>query len=646
MKNILKALIVALVVLLIFIVCRRLFLAEKNSVSEYKEVLTHSQSQNNLAAQDGKGKAVVIPDSDVVVSSPGTWKIVYTAGQEGIAKGGGVAFHISPFWGWTAPQNYSPEAPGYVTGSCSNRDVELEIVPNQRLKYVIARPVNRPLVLGDTITLVYGDTQNGKNPGAFARADKYAEQEERFFIKTDSDGDGHFFAIEHQPSINILPASASYFIVTAPSIVVENIPFPVTIAAVDRNDNRVTTYAGKPSITSSRAGALFVEDQADSWIRVFECIIKEQGVYQFTADDRSNNLSGKSNPVICKKKSPRLKLFWADLHGHSNLSDGTGTAEDYFHYARFVSGLDAVALTDHDAWGFELLDEHEHIWESIKNTANQLYEPGRFVTFMGYEWTNWTYGHKHVLFFDEPAPLYSYRSKTSDAPDELWGLLKNCRAITVSHHVGGGPVAADWNFNNPGIEPIVEICSVHGNSEYYGCPASIYNPKKGAFVQDALAAGYTLGIVASGDTHNGHPGRGDPMSSTGGIAGIYAEELTRESLWDAIKKRRVYGTTGDRIIIDFKINGHWMGEVATEKNNAVRKIYIDVTGADIIRQIDIVKNNNNLKTWRENKQCCTHIFEDAEKKTGRDYYYLRITQENGQMAWSSPIWLERAGNES
>ena len=33
----------------------------------------------------------------------------------------------------------------------------------------------------------------------------------------------------------------------------------------------------------------------------------------------------------------------------------------------------------------------------------------------------------------------------------------------------------------------------------------------------------------------------------GGITCVYANELTRHSVWSAVKKRRVYGTTGERI---------------------------------------------------------------------------------------------------
>jgi hypothetical protein len=190
------------------------------------------------------------------------------------------------------------------------------------------------------------------------------------------------------------------------------------------------------------------------------------------------------------------------------------------------------------------------------------------------------------------------------------------------------------------MEPVVEVCSIHGNSEYLGAPFCIYRPQNGSFVRDALSRGYKLGIVAGGDTHNGHPGMGEPFAPTGGVMAFYAEQLTRETLWNALKKRRVYGTSGDRIIVDFKINGHWMGETVKEGQNTEREIYIKVFGTDRLKHVEIVKNNEQFKSWEENRAWCEHVVKDIKRSAKRDFYYLRVIQENGQMAWSSPIWFE------
>ncbi|MGH9337934.1 MAG: DUF3604 domain-containing protein, partial [Vicinamibacteria bacterium] len=93
------------------------------------------------------------------------------------------------------------------------------------------------------------------------------------------------------------------------------------------------------------------------------------------------------------------RILWGDLHGHSQLSDGTGTPEDFFLYARDVAALDVVALTDHDHWGMVFLDANPGLWKTIEETARRFDEPGRFVALLGYEWTSWIHGHRHVLYF-------------------------------------------------------------------------------------------------------------------------------------------------------------------------------------------------------------------------------------------------------
>ena len=98
------------------------------------------------------------------------------------------------------------------------------------------------------------------------------------------------------------------------------------------------------------------------------------------------------------------RILWADLHGHTNLSDGTGTPEDYFQYARSVAALDVCALTDHDHWGMVPLSKSPEMWDEIRAQVARFDEPGRFVALLGFEWTNWVSGHRHVLYFDDDLP--------------------------------------------------------------------------------------------------------------------------------------------------------------------------------------------------------------------------------------------------
>jgi len=588
---------------------------------------------------DGLGTAFVQPDVDVKAGSAHTWEITYTAAEGGIALDGGIVFHIPPFWRWTPPQNLSPESPGFITVHCSDKSKKLDTTVNSRDKYVVVRLKEQPLKPGEHITLVYGDTQ-GKFNNAQAHADNYAENNERFLIKVDADGDGFFAPIKIHPTINIVANPAKRFKVTAPSYVEPGKSFIVTTAALDNADNWDKSFKQKITLDSFPKGITCNEIPAENDARLFQCSAEKEGSYFLSAKNGAETMHGKSNPIISTRKPPELNLYWGDLHGHSNLSDGTGTPDGYYTYARFAAGLDVAVLTDHDAWGFDLLEEHPEIWSFIKKRGTAHNKPGKFITFSGYEYTNWKSGHMHVVFKNEPAPLFSSSSPAYSTPDKLWKALKGHTAITVPHHTGGGPIATDWNYYSPEFMPVVEICSIHGNSENIDAPQCIYRPIEGSFVRDALAREYKLGIIASGDTHNAHPGMGDPSATTGGIVAFYAKDLTQDSIWDALQKRYVYGTSGKRIILDFKINGRHMGETITLDKQTPPQIEIGITGTDRLKLVEIIKNNKSLRKYSGTGPSFSVSFTDNSTTVPNDFYYVRVEQHDNHMAWSSPIWIK------
>jgi len=637
------------------------------------------EEKTPASIKDGKGTAVVIPSDDVVVNTYGTWKIVYTVGKEGIDRGGGIAVHISPFWGWTPPQNSNQDYPGYITVTTSNDKATLDVLVGQP-HYVVVRTQEIPLTYKQSITITYGDTGEGKHPHGKAKCDKYAEDGEEFFIKVDGDGDGYFHPIAHQPRINILPGPAAALVATASSLVEIDKPFKITIAAVDPYDNWAKGYLGTINLSSSPSEIdiprTYHFTKSDRGAKKFQCTVKKTGVYRIKVEDKKNGFTTESNPILCTDNPLNYHLYWGDIHGHSGLCDGTGTPDNYYQYARDVAGLDISALTTHDAHGFIPLDEDEETWDLIRRKTDSYYHPGEFVTFLGYEWTSWTYGHQHVLFLNsEEGEVFSFRDPKSSTPNKLWKCLKGKEAITIPHHVGGGPIAYDWNFYSADFQPLTEICSVHGNCEFLGCSKGIYNPKKGHFVCYALARGYRLGITASGDSHNGHPGRRDVGALTSGLMGVYAKALDRESIWTALKNRKVYATSGARIILDFHIDGHSMGEIVYftplerkpshfrqgGKNNKfgngsnhrpsfltgftnesdARDISSEVIGTDDIKEITIIKNGFDLHTIQGQGIKNTIHYIDKTMLEEGDYYYLRAIQEDGEMAWSSPIWFEQ-----
>lgn len=237
-------------------------------------------------------------------------------------------------------------------------------------------------------------------------------------------------------------------------------------------------------------------------------------------------------------------------------------------------------------------------WELVNVLVKKYHEPGRFVTFAGYEWTGdrTRWGDHNVFYFDDDQPL-----DLSVTIDELYANLRRRKGIAIPHHTGylPGMRGKDWDHFDGDLSPFVEICSVHGSSEGCDTPIGLVTngsmaPRvSGGTYQDGLARGYRIGASASGDNANGFPGRHGL-----GLIACYAKELTRESLWEAFLARRVYAVTGDRIRLDFRINGHFMGEVL--RASGALAIEARVVGTQALDRIELIKNNRVAATHCHN----------------------------------------------
>jgi hypothetical protein len=583
---------------------------------------------------DGQGRAVVTPGDPVRVSQWGSWRILFFPGEAGIRTGGGIVFQVSPFWGWSMPQATDPEASGYTTVTASRAGVVFDVMEGDP-HYLLCVLEEGTLGAGDTVTIIYGDTIHGKSPNALARADRYAEREEEFTIKVDGDGDSFFVGIENPPSIDIVGREARKIVAYAPSTVVLGEAFTIRVSALDGLGNRDPDYEGAVEFDAGRGEfALPVTrrfTRQDSGSVAVRVVVRKTGIHRIRLRTTDGSMEAVTNPIRSTGEPPGLRLYWGDLQVHSGLSDGTGMPEEIYTYARDVSRLDVCALTDHDAHGIRPLDESPDLWERIGDAAEAFYEPGRFVTFLGYEWTNWTYGHRHVLFPGTEGAICSFRDPDCDTPEELYEFVRPFGGILIPHHPAGGPVAVDWDYHDSTL--------VHGNSDYYGCPGQIYRARSGHFVQDALDRGYRLGIIGSGDTHDGHPGRRSADYPSMGLAGIWAPELTRGSIWAALTTKRVYGTSGARIILQFAVDGRPMGSVCSIPGQKDGTIFFHAVGTDRIHRVEILEDDRVIFEQVIGE---TEVsIERTHRLRPGSFYRARLIQEDGEMAWSSPVWCEQ-----
>ncbi|MEE9607603.1 MAG: CehA/McbA family metallohydrolase [Myxococcota bacterium] len=569
-------------------------------------------------------------------STPGRFTLVYEVGPLGVASEGGIYLQVSPFWDWSTPQVETPGAPGYTTIEADAADIELDAQTlDQQLLGI--RVAGRPLVAGERIRITYGAGELG------ALADRYAERNSRFWIAVDGDGDGTRSVLADSPGVDVLAGPPARLQIAVPSVARPGETIRVTVAFLDLMGNAAHPLRGQvafdpaPGLDLPRHIEL---EEGDRGHKTVEVVVREPGVYRLKAV-APGELTAVSNPMLVSATGPRV--FWADLHGHSALSDGTGLPEDYFLYARDVAALDVVALTDHDHWGILPLATHPELWDEIQRQTRRFHEPGRFVTLLGYEWTSWIHGHRHVIYFDDEGDVFSSVDPEYESPQQLWKALEGKRALTFAHHSAGGPIATNWSIPpDPRFEPVTEIVSVHGSSEALDSPALIYSPVPGNFVRDALDRGYRFGFIGSGDSHDGHPGLAHLSAPSGGLAAIVTENLSREAVLEALRARRVYATSGPRILLRTALGTHPMGSTlpAPESGAVSDTLFVHVLGTAPIERVDLVRSGEVVDALDGEGRLELALERPVSDLRPGEYLYVRAVQQDGAVAWSSPIFVE------
>ena len=627
-------------------------------ISLHEEYLAGLRAE--LHPADGGGSARLLlangEDGSAIATGRGSWRFEYRAGPLGIARGGSLQLLVSPYWGWSPPQPFESRAPGYTTIECSAAEVELRPALFQTL--LLIEIGGRELREGETITLHYGAGPAG------AAADHYAERESRFWFKVDGDGDGTAGLVPDPPSVEIHPGPAARLIATLTSAAEPGGTVRLIVAALDGMANSGPEVEGAVRLVSEPPGleAPASIPLVEGGRAEVELSAGEAGIFRVraTLEVDGRELTALSNPLrVAEGISP---LFWGDLHGHSNYSDGTGLPEDYFRYARDVAALDLVVLTDHDHFGVPFLDAAPELWEEIRAQVEVFNEPDRFVALLGFEWTSWLYGHRHVVYFDGQGEVLSSVGGGYTTPRELWDALAERQALTFAHHSAGGPVAVDWSFvPDPRIEPVTEVVSVHGSSEGPDSPSRIRGSVRGNFVRDQLDRGMRFGFIGSGDSHDGHPGfahltptsgyrearpdlrgpRTGERMGQGGVAAIRAPELTPTGVLTGLRSRRVYATSGPRIWLATSLAGWKMGSTIPLGELGEEPLLVaEIAGTAGIEWVDLIRKGRPTERRLVEGSTELQLAEViGELETG-DYLYLRVMQVDGALAWSSPFYIE------
>jgi hypothetical protein len=373
------------------------------------------------------------------------------------------------------------------------------------------------------------------------------------------------------------------------------------------------------------------------------------------------------------------KLYWGDYHRHTDVSNcitaNDGCVQEQFRYAIDMGKLDTLGTSDHTDIA-KIYTPYE--WWLNQKLVDVFYSPGVFNSMYAYEREQkWPYGHRNIVFAQRGGPIVYIQRKNYLAspwqslfpvktegdpelhPTELWDVLTRYgKPVTAISHTGATGMGTDWDQIPPvdhRVENVIEIyqgarVSYEGlnapqptvglrvGEEYnhsstvigkpvVGEPIRSFTEKNNGVYQHALELGHKLGVWANSDHISTHTSYG----------GVYVKDFTREGIIEGLNARRTIAAT-DKIFVEFSCNDQLLGTEIALSGKPEFKFKVDGTAA--IKRVTLVRNEKNHQQWEPGSKTFEQTFTDEAPIAGENRYYLRVEQADGNMAWSSPVWVQ------
>ncbi len=564
------------------------------------------------------GSVALAPAGPFEAGSYASLTLTYTAGQFGIDDSG----HLKISWRGTSdmgrPQFDCPEAPNYTSVRASNGAV-LEA----RVARVNIRPWVNTLFIrvgrgflrqGDTIAVQFGHRAGG-SPGL--RLQTNCEPTFEFKVFVDAFAIYEFTEVPNLPTFGLIAGAVDRWKAIWPTLAIVGEPFRLAILAEDRWGNPTRQAAATLFLSASHAvhglPPDIIRHPGDGPLVLEDLSVAEPGDVALALRDAAGTVLACASPMRVVAAAP-LRQYWGDLHGQSEETIGTNSAADYFRYARDEAFLDIVGHQGND---FQITDA---FWAELNRLTAAFHVPGTFVTVPGYEWSGNTGlgGDRNVFFMQENRPIRrSSRALVADAAGDsidcfnaeaLFAALEGEDAVVIAHV--GGRYADIGLAHAPALERAVEVHSTWGTFEW--------------LLHDAFARGFRVGVVCHSDDHKGRPGATRPGAShfgaIGGLTCYLMPELTRAAVFQSLRSRHHYGTTGTRLFLSVtgefdapvtvfdddpalgrttgrQASAVMMGDIVQAEGRAMH-VRVEAVGSAPILRVDVFHGAERVRTVR------------------------------------------------
>lgn len=601
-----------------------------------------------------------------------TWHFIYTP-STGLPKGTKLKFDLQSSGreiDWEIPSTNLKKSGGVIYAvfgkgkTLQATEIPVKDSPVPQFEFILPSA----LEAGTPFTIIMGVKEGGDpKKDAGIRAQTVSQRRRSFLLYIDTSGKGRFD--EPEPFVmDVRGNKLANIRILAPSFVAKNKRFDI-IARFEDEFGNLTSNAPDDTlielthehIRENLNWKLFVPETG--FITLPNLYFNDEGFYTIQLKNTATKAAFFSSPLRCFPDNTK-NLYWGTFHGESERYDATDNIENCLRHFR-----DDKAYHFHGVSPFESIEETSNeTWKLITQNLTEFNEDERFITFSGCQWTGEpkSEGHRILLFSKDGKQLLRKKDLKSNTLKKIYKSFSPKELISIpSFTMAKG---ADFNFSefDPEYERVAEIYNAWGSSE---CTAKEGNPRPikstdqfeesaGGSIQKALQANCRFGFVAGGLDDRGLYDslyESDQEQYSPGLTAIAAPTQTKEALTEAIYQRSCYATTGERIIVGITVAGIPMGkETSTvEKPGLVvnRHIVGYVAGTSQLKTVEIIRNGKVLKTFEPTDYFLDFTYDDMtplekvsinakDKKPPFTYYYLRVTQVDGHMAWSSPIWVD------
>ncbi|MFH1312226.1 MAG: CehA/McbA family metallohydrolase [Candidatus Eisenbacteria bacterium] len=300
-------------------------------------------------------------------------------------------------------------------------------------------------------------------------------------------------------------------------------------------------------------------------------------------------------------------FYVGNLHSHTSYSDGVGTPSQAFEYARDSAQVHFLAVTDHDGG----LTDSEYVDTRLQ--ADVYTENHVFVGIAGQEWTEGRWTHCTILDADHifTAPRHQYDSLYSEI------AISGCTAAFNHPHPD---CFDDYAYSSVGDQGINAV--------------EVRNDLEHALYIAILNKGWHVGADGSQDNHQANWGERPHWTVA------LACSLTRVDILNAARKHRTYSTWDRSLQLVFQAENHWMGESFSHVDNIRFSISVrDSDAGDHTELVELYQNGDRVDWISVDSESCTWC-PVITPPDGENSYFVKLTQQDGDRAWSSPIWID------